>query len=118
MLEPLFESYYVDRFPVAFHTGEASYLDREHHSELNEEVYLKHEADENYAAAWEETPLVMKLGTQYLLVHPHDDVPEGTLAVPDRVADEINQTETEQPVFIAKKGTAHRLARFLSGRIA
>lgn len=116
MVEPLSGAYFMDDFPVTVHGGHTSYLDEERHSELNEEVYLE-APDDDATLVLEETPLVMKLGTHHLLVHPHEEVPQDTLAVPERAADALDATATTHPVWIAKKDRAKQLARILSGNI-
>ena len=117
MAESLSGAYFVDEFPVTVHGGHASFLDEERHSELNEEVYLE-ESDKEVAMVWDDTPLVMKVGTHHLLVHPHEEAPRDTLVIPERTATALDVTASMHPVLIAKEHRARQLVRILSGKIA
>lgn len=117
MAKTLADAYYMETFPVTVHTGEASYLDPDSHSQLNEEVYLD-APDEDITVVRTDTPLIVKLGQHHLFVHPHEEVPPGTLAVPRRASTAIDSDSTKQPVLIAKADRAEQLARIIGGELS
>ncbi|MFB6113477.1 MAG: DUF5802 family protein [Halodesulfurarchaeum sp.] len=109
MFEPFSSGYYLGRLYVTRTSGGAALLQREQHETANREIYATGEGVERL-----DNPLVMKLEERHFPVHAAEDVPEGTLAVPE---DLLESTRIDNPpalkeVLVAKKEHAKRLHEY------
>jgi hypothetical protein len=109
MFEEFSAGYYLGQLYVEPRDGERAVVHEEHHERANETVYASGEGVERL-----DHPLVMKLDSTHFPVHRADDVPAGTLAVPD---DLLEATGVEDPpalkeVLLAKADEASRLMRW------
>lgn len=109
MFEPFSSGYYLGRLYVEPTDGARPAIQRTQHERVNESLYATGEGVERLDA-----PLVMKLGQTYLAVHGSDEVPEGTLAVPERTLERIHidNPPTVSEVLLAKAEHAARLVSF------
>lgn len=109
MFEEFSAGYYLGRLYVEPRDGDRAVVHEEHHERANETVYASGEGVERL-----DHPLVMKLDSTHFPVHRADDIPAGTLAVPD---DLLEATGVEDPpalkeVLLAKADQASRLMRW------
>ena len=108
MFEQFSRSYYMGRLYVEPGTGEQVTMCREQHEQLNRELYASGEGVERL-----DLPLVMKLDSAHLTVHPEAGVPADTLSVPEPFLD--NSTGRNLPtlkeVLLAKADRASQLLR-------
>lgn len=108
MFEAFSRGYYVGRLFVEPH-DDRPVIHRDHHERLNRELYADGEGVERL-----DNPLVMKLGTRHFAVHGDGAVPEGTLAVPERLVDDRNPPGVEA-VLLAKADRARQLLQLSRG---
>lgn len=106
MFAPFSKAYYLGRLYVEPYDGEQAAIHREHHEQVNEQLYATGEGVERL-----DLPLVMKVGRTHLPVTGDDTVPERTLAVPE---DALDATDVDNPpalseVLLAKKDVAARI---------
>ena len=85
MFERFSSGYYLGELYVEPHGGERAVIQRADHEHVNEQLYADGEGVERLDA-----PLVMKVGGGHIPVAGDDDVPSGTLAIPQELADEIS----------------------------
>lgn len=112
MFEAFSTGYYFGRLYVEPATGSRAVIQREQHERVNEQLYTSGEGIERLDA-----PLVMKLDTAHFPVHGDDDVPEGTLRIPEEVLEDCDTgtiPETKE-VLLAKKERAAQLLRWTGG---
>jgi hypothetical protein len=109
MFEPFSSGYYLGRLYVQPHAGERALIRREHHEQVNRELYASGDGIERL-----DHPLVMKVGTGHVPVHGGDGLPERTLALPEAVLEGlgIRNPPTLREVLLAK---ADRAAQLLGG---
>jgi len=103
MFEQFSSGYYLGRLYVEPYGGERAVINRDHHERVADQLY---ESDDE--------PLVMKIGSTHVAVHGADDVPGGTVALPESA---LSATGTENPptlreVFLAKADRARQLLGF------
>ncbi|MFC3477303.1 DUF5802 family protein [Halobacterium litoreum] len=106
MFEAFSSGYYLGRLYVEPAAGERAAINRAHHRRVNEQLYT---TDEGISRT--DLPLVMKLGEAHLAVDGEDDVPERTLAVPERLLERLDvpNPPTLEEVLLAKREHARRL---------
>ena len=106
MFEAFSSGYYLGRLYVEPAPGERAAINRDQHELVNEQLYT---TDEGVSRT--DLPLVMKLGPAHLTVHGEDQVPERTLAVPERVLEDLDMSNppTLREVLLAKRDHAARL---------
>lgn len=109
MFAPFSSGYYLGRFYVEPARSDAGLLHRQQHVSANEQLYATDEGLERL-----DHPLVMKLDRRHFAVHAAEDVPEGTLAVPESV---LEDTDVDNPpelkeVLLAKADHAKRLVDY------
>lgn len=100
MFEQFSSGYYLGRLYVEPYGGDQAVIHTEHHDRVTTQLY-----DD------ETEPLVMKIGSTHVAVHGADDVPGGTVALPE---DTLSVTGTDNPpmlreVFLAKADRARQL---------
>ncbi|GAB3418600.1 DUF5802 family protein [Haloparvum alkalitolerans] len=83
MFERFSSGYYLGKLYVEPHDGDRAVIRRADHERVNEQLYATGEGVERLDA-----PLVMKLDRSHIPVAGDDDVPTGTLAVPQELADD------------------------------
>lgn len=98
--------YYLGRLFVQPAPDERAVINRDQHERVNQQLY----ADDDGITRTDH-PLIMKLGSTHLSVHGADDVPEGTLAVPEVVLNAMGVVNppTLKAVLLAKREHARRL---------
>ena len=106
MFEVFSRSYYLGRLYVTPSPDEQARIQRAVHEQVNEELFTSGEGIERL-----DSPLLMKLENQHFPVHPGDDVPADTLAVPREL---LENTRVENPptlteVFLAREEWARQL---------
>jgi len=113
MFSEFSRGYYLGRLYVEPRDGDRAVVHRELHEAVNEQLYADSEGLERL-----DRPLVVKLDNRHIAVHGDDDVPGGTLAVPDHlVADaDVRNPPTLKEVLLAKADRATQLLR-LSGQL-
>lgn len=113
MFSEFSQGYYLGRLYVEPREGDRATIHRDHHEQVNEQLYADGEGLERLDA-----PLVMKLDTNHFAVHGEEGVPEGTLAVPEHLlADRAARNPpTLREIFLAKADRAAQLLR-LSGQL-
>jgi len=106
MFEAFSSGYYLGRLYVEPAAGERAAINRADHRRVNEQLYT---TDEGISRT--DLPLVMKLGEAHLAVDGEDDVPEQTLAVPERLLERLDVANppTLEEVLLAKREHARRL---------
>ncbi|MFB6072069.1 MAG: DUF5802 family protein [Halobacterium sp.] len=106
MFEAFSSGYYLGRLYVEPAPGDRAAINREHHEQVNEQLYT---TDEGLSRT--DLPLVMKLGEAHLAVDGEDDVPERTLAVPADLLEslDVGNPPTLEEVLLAKREHAARL---------
>jgi hypothetical protein len=109
MFAPFSSGYYLGRLYVAPSEGGAAVLQAAQHESVNRELYATGEGIERL-----DRPLVMKLANSHFTVHPDASVPEGALAVPERVLESANVENPPElrEVLLARAGHAERLVEF------
>jgi hypothetical protein len=108
MFEEFSAGYYFGRLYVESFEGDRAVIQRDQHERVNERLYADGAGVERLDA-----PLVMKLENHHVVVHGEDEVPEGTLAVPERLLSEIDVDDppTEREILLAKADRAWQLLR-------
>ncbi len=103
MFEQFSSGYYLGRLYVEPYDGERAAIHRKHHEHVNEKLYESDGA-----------PLVMKVGSTHLAVHGAEDIPGGTLALPERAlsAAGVDNPPTLQEVLLAKGDRARQLLEY------
>lgn len=106
MFAPFSKGYYLGRLYVEPCDGEQAAIHREHHEQVNEQLYATGDGVERL-----DLPLVMKVGRTHLPVTGDEEVPERTLAVPSDVLEAagVDNPPTLREVLLAKKDVAARL---------
>lgn len=108
MFEPFSSGYYLGRLYVQPHDGEHAVMQRDDHEQVNRQLYATGEGIERLDA-----PLVMKIGTRHFPVLGADDVPEGTVVLPE---DSLEEAQVRNPpslreVLLATRDRAAQLLR-------
>lgn len=100
MFERFSSGYYLGRLYVEPHDGEQAVMHREHHEQVNEQLYEEYDG-----------PLVMKIGTTHVPVHGADGVPGRTIALPEDAlaAAGVDNPPTLREVLLAKADRAGQL---------
>jgi hypothetical protein len=104
MFETFSKSYYLGRLYVEPSDRDVPAIRREDHERVNERLY----GDSGVFRV--DAPLVMKLDTGHIPVLGDDDVPEGTLAVPDDI--DGRDLPAERDVLLAKSERAAELLKY------
>lgn len=106
MFAPFSKGYYLGRLYVEPYDGEQAAIHREHHAQVNEQLYATGDGVERL-----DLPLVMKVGRTHLSVTGDDEVPERTLAVPEAALEAagVDNPPTLSEVLLAKKDVAARI---------
>ncbi|WP_435184647.1 DUF5802 family protein [Halobellus sp. EA9] len=97
-------SYYLGRLYVEPSDRDVPAIQRADHEAMNERLYGGH------GLFRVDAPLVMKLDTGHIPVLGDEDVPSGTLAVPESVTDE--NLPAERDVLLAKGERAAELLKY------
>ena len=106
MFEQFSSGYYLGRLYVEPYDGDRAIIQRTDHERMNEELYATGDGVERLDA-----PLVMKFdGTNHFPVLGDEEVPSGTLALPDHLADDELPDRCE--VFLARGERAGELLRY------
>ncbi|MFC6872720.1 DUF5802 family protein [Halobellus marinus] len=104
MFEAFSTSYYLGRLYVEPSDRDVPAIQRADHERVNEELY----GDEGLFRT--DAPLVMKLDQGHIPVLGDEDVPSGTLVVPETVDD--GDLPAERDVLLAKSDRAAELLRY------
>ncbi|PSQ09309.1 hypothetical protein BRC93_13165 [Halobacteriales archaeon QS_5_70_15] len=106
MFEEFSSGYYLGRLYVEPYGGDRAVMHRDQHERVNEQLYAEGDGVERL-----DLPLVMKIGGAHFPVHGADGVPEGTVALPDEVADRtgLRNPPALSEVFLAKADRARQL---------
>jgi hypothetical protein len=104
MFETFSTGYYLGRLYVEPTDRDVPAIRREDHERVNERLY----GDDGIFRV--DAPLVMKLDTGHIPVLGDDDVPSGTLAVPDDIDD--RDLPAERDVLLAKSERAAELLKY------
>lgn len=96
--------YYLGRLYVEPSERDVPAIQRADHEAMNERLY----GDDGLFRV--DAPLVMKLDTGHIPVLGDEDVPSGTLAVPDSVTDD--DLPAERDVLLAKPDRAAELLKY------
>ncbi len=118
MFEQFSSGYYLGRLYVQPHDGPRAVLRESHHRQVCEQLYGSTASSNapSPPAASEDPPLVMRYQRQHFVVDGEDEIPEQTLAVPEKwLADRPDPLEPRE-VFLAKADRAHQLLQFAAGR--
>lgn len=109
MFEEFSSGYYLGRLYVEPYEGEQAAIRRDQHECINEQLYATGEGVERL-----DNPLVMKVDTHHLAVRGEDDIPEGTLALPEHVVENtrIRNPPALKEVLLAKADRAAQLLRY------
>lgn len=105
MFEQFSSGYYLGVLYVQPHDVERATVNDVDHEAVNRQLYADSEGIERL-----DSPLVMKLDGQHFPVLGDEDVPTGTLAVPDELADDSLPERRE--VFLARPERAGQLLRY------
>ncbi|WP_224448868.1 DUF5802 family protein [Haloprofundus salilacus] len=105
MFERFSSGYYLGKLYVEPHDCDRPTIHRADHERMNEQLYLTGDGVERLDA-----PLVMKLDTTHFPVLGDDDVPTGTLALPESMATDDLPDSCE--VFLATADRASELLRY------
>lgn len=105
MFERFSSGYYVGKLYVEPHDGDRAVIQQADHERVNEQLYATGDGVERVDA-----PLVMKLDEGHLPVGGDEDVPTGTLAVPQAIADD--QLPSARSVLLADADRAAELLRY------
>ena len=111
MFEQFSSGYYLGRLYVEPYDGETAVIHSEDHERVNRHLYTEGTGVERVDA-----PLVMKLDGTHFPVLGDEEVPAGTLAVPDAVAAEHRTLPDRREVFLAKADRAAELLRYAGYR--
>ena len=112
MFEQFSSGYYLGRLYVEPYDGDRAVIQRTDHERMNEELYASGDGVERLDA-----PLVMKFdGTTHFPVLGDDEVPSGTLALPEGLVDEDPGLPDRKEVFLAKPDRAGDLLRYAGYR--
>lgn len=108
MFEEFSRGYYLGRLYVEPGESETTLMCRDQHDHISQQLY-----EEDGATGPSERPLVVKLGSCHLAVHPEEGVPADTLSVP---GDVLAETRVYNPpalreVLLAKAERAAQLLR-------
>lgn len=111
MLEEFSAGYYISRLCVATYDGEHAVMECTQHEAANEQVY---DAGDGIGRA--DQPLLVKVDESHFPVLAADDVPTGTLAVPDGVleATRVDDPPAMRPVLVAKPDRATQLLEWFT----
>ncbi len=109
MFERFSSGYYLGELYVEPHDGDRAVIQRADHEHMNEQLYASGSGIERLDA-----PLVMKLDGTHFPVHGDDDVPTGTLAVPETFGDDSLPNRRE--VLLAEGTRAMELLRYSGWR--
>jgi hypothetical protein len=104
MFEAFSTSYYLGRLYVEPSDRDVPAIQRADHERVNEELY----GDEGLFRT--DAPLVMKLDQGHIPVLGDEEVPSGTLVVPETVDD--GDLPAERDVLLAKSDRAAELLRY------
>jgi hypothetical protein len=104
MFEPFSTGYYLGRLYVEPSDRDVPAIQRSDHERVNERLY----GDEGLFRV--DAPLVMKLDTGHIPVVGDEEIPEGTLAVPDTVGS--RDLPGERDVLLAKSERAAELLKY------
>ena len=104
MFGPFSTSYYLGRLYVEPSDRDIPAIQRTEHEQVNEQLY----GDDGLFRV--DAPLVMKLDSGHIPVLGDEEVPSGTLAVPDSVTDD--RLPGERDVLLAKPDRAAELLRY------
>jgi hypothetical protein len=106
MFEPFSSGYYLGRLYVEPYGGDHAVMQREHHEQVNRELYTTGEGVERL-----DNPLVMKIGTGHVPVHGAEGVPDRTVALPETLLAGlgIENAPTLSEVLLAKADRAEQL---------
>jgi hypothetical protein len=104
MFETFSKSYYLGRLYVEPSDRDVPAIRQADHEQVNERLY----GDEGVFRV--DAPLVMKLDTGHIPVLGDEDVPSGTLVVPDSVDD--RDLPGERDVLLAKSERAAELLKY------
>lgn len=109
MFERFSHGYYLGEMYVQPRSDDAAAIKRADHERVNEQLY----GDESGIARLD-NPLVMKVGTRHFPVVGDDDVPAGTLALPEAAVPEDLKLRLpgRSEVFLANAERAGDLLRF------
>ncbi|WP_115865158.1 DUF5802 family protein [Halorussus litoreus] len=109
MFEEFSSGYYLGRLYVEPTDGDHAAMRREQHERINEQLYASGEGIERL-----DNPLVMKVDSHHLAVRGEDDLPEGTLALPESVLDDtrIRNPPQLKEVLLAKADRAAQLLEY------
>ncbi|WP_096395498.1 DUF5802 family protein [Halorubrum trapanicum] len=105
MFERFSSGYYLGELYVEPRDGERAVIQRADHERVNEQLYADGEGVERLDA-----PLVMKVDSGHIPVGGDDDVPSGTLAIPQELADET--LPDRRNVLLADADRAEKLLRW------
>ena len=105
MFERFSSGYYLGELYVEPRDGERAVIQRADHERVNEQLYADGEGVERLDA-----PLVMKVDGGHIPVGGDDDVPSGTLAIPQELADET--LPDRRNVLLADADRAEKLLRW------
>lgn len=109
MFERFSSGYYLGEMYVQPRPEDAAAIKRSDHERVNEQLY----ADDTGLSRLD-NPLVMKVGTQHFPVVGDDDVPSGTLALPEAsVPDDLKfRLPGRREVFLANADRARDLIQY------
>ena len=109
MFEEFSAGYYVGQFCIELYDGAHVVMNSDQHIEANEQVY-----DTGGLIERHDHPLVMKIEQCHIPVFAADDLPPGTLALPEDVlaSARINNPPTVKEVLIAKAERAAQLVKW------
>ena len=105
MFERFSSGYYLGELYVEPHGGDRTVIQWAYHEHVNEQLYADGEGVERLDA-----PLVMKVDGGHIPVGGDDDVPSGTLAIPQELADET--LPDRRNVLLADADRAEKLLRW------
>ncbi|QLG61551.1 DUF5802 family protein [Halorarum salinum] len=109
MFERFSSGYYLGRLYVQPRGEREAAIKRDDHERVNEQLYATGEGVERL-----DNPLVMKVGTRHYPVVGDDDVPRGTLTLPeDAVPGDLEgKLPGRREVFLANADRAEDLLQF------
>ncbi|QIB75145.1 hypothetical protein GL213_04670 [Halogeometricum borinquense] len=104
MFEQFSSGYYLGRLYVEPYDGDVPAIQREDHTHVNERLY----AEEELVRL--DIPLVMKLDQEHFPVVGNENIPSGTLALPEDFAG--SDLPDDKHVLLAKPDRATELLRY------
>ncbi|MFC4447617.1 DUF5802 family protein [Halorussus aquaticus] len=109
MFEEFSSGYYLGRLYVQPSDREEAVMRRDEHERINEQLYTSGEGIERL-----DSPLVMKVDQRHVAVHGDEGIPEGTLALPERLLEDtrVRNPPTLKEVLLAKADRADQLLRY------